>query len=418
MRAAAQLALEQWALERAGLLEEEPYRRGHRVRILEHALAPLAPTLPAAVRDRLHRALSVVYGIEPYMILKDIWGLPDREVERIALWMADALIDAALRDAARRRSRVRRAARRRRRGPGRSGCRHEGRVRRSRRRHRAADAAGMVRRAVQQPRPHPRASGDPAPVGRALAPRAREPRRACSTSPTAATRASGSTSSRRKRRARRSWSTSTAATGARSTSAISRSSRRPSSLPVRWSCTPNYALCPAVTIEHIVLQLVRSLAWVWRHAGRARRRPVAHRRRRPLGRRPPRGDDAGVRLARGRARPARRSRQGRARRLRRVRARAAAPRAVPGAGHRARRRAGAEAQPGGDAGAAGRLVAVVGGDESEEFLRQNALIADAWGAGVVSVCEQVPGRHHMDVLHELADPASRTHRLALRLLGL
>jgi hypothetical protein len=34
------------------------------------------------------------------MVLKDIWGLPDREVERIALWMADALIDAALRDAA------------------------------------------------------------------------------------------------------------------------------------------------------------------------------------------------------------------------------------------------------------------------------------------------------------------------------
>jgi AcrR family transcriptional regulator len=101
MRAAAQLSLEQWALERAGLLEEEPYRRGHRIRILEHALAPLAPTLPAAVRDRLHRALSVVYGIEPYMILKDIWGLPDREVERIALWMADALIDAAQRDAAR-----------------------------------------------------------------------------------------------------------------------------------------------------------------------------------------------------------------------------------------------------------------------------------------------------------------------------
>jgi AcrR family transcriptional regulator len=99
LRAAAQLTLEQWALERAGLLEEEPYRRGHRVRILEHALQPLAPELPAKVRDRLHRALSVVYGIEPYIILKDIWGLSDREVERIALWMADALIDAALREA-------------------------------------------------------------------------------------------------------------------------------------------------------------------------------------------------------------------------------------------------------------------------------------------------------------------------------
>ena len=99
LRAAAQLSLEQGALERAGLLEEEPYRRGHRIRILEHAIAPLSPTLPPAVRDRLHRALSIVYGIEPYIILKDIWGLPDREVERIALWMADALIDAALRDA-------------------------------------------------------------------------------------------------------------------------------------------------------------------------------------------------------------------------------------------------------------------------------------------------------------------------------
>ncbi|MEN9631491.1 MAG: hypothetical protein RJA10_4719 [Pseudomonadota bacterium] len=99
LRAAAQLSLEQWSLERAGLLEEEPYRRGHRIRILEHALAPLAPKLPPAVRQRLHHALSVVYGIEPYCILKDIWGLSDRPTERVALWMADALIDAALRDA-------------------------------------------------------------------------------------------------------------------------------------------------------------------------------------------------------------------------------------------------------------------------------------------------------------------------------
>lgn len=100
LRAAAQLSLEQWALARAGLLEEEPFRRGHRVRILEHALEPLAPQLPTAVYDRLHRALSVIYGIEPYVILKDIWGVSDREVERTALWMADAMVDAALREAA------------------------------------------------------------------------------------------------------------------------------------------------------------------------------------------------------------------------------------------------------------------------------------------------------------------------------
>jgi len=110
LRAAAQLALEQWALERAGLLEEEPYRRGHRIRILEHAIAPLTPGMPAAVRDRLHRALSVVYGIEPYVILKDIWSASDREVERTALWMADALIDAALRESAEAAPAVKRAA--------------------------------------------------------------------------------------------------------------------------------------------------------------------------------------------------------------------------------------------------------------------------------------------------------------------
>lgn len=98
LRAAAQLSLEQWALERAGLLQEVPYRRGHRVRILAHAIAPLA--LPAAIRQRLHRALSVVYGIESYVILKDIWGLQDGETRRVALWMADTLIDGALREAA------------------------------------------------------------------------------------------------------------------------------------------------------------------------------------------------------------------------------------------------------------------------------------------------------------------------------
>ena len=60
----------------------------------------------------------------------------------------------------------------------------------------------------------------------------------------------------------------------------------------------------------------------------------------------------------------------------------------------------------------GRLVALVGADESEEFLRQSELIAGRWAAQ----CERVPGRHHMDVLHELAAPGSRTHALALQLL--
>jgi AcrR family transcriptional regulator len=100
LRAAAQLALEQWALERAGLLEEEPYRRGHRIRIIDHALAPLEGSLAPALRTRLHKALCVIYGIEAYVILRDIWYCGDKELESTVMWMADALIDAALRESA------------------------------------------------------------------------------------------------------------------------------------------------------------------------------------------------------------------------------------------------------------------------------------------------------------------------------
>ena len=96
MRAAVQLSLEQWAQERAGTLTEEPYRRGHRVALLGEAIAPLSRTLAPATHLRLHQSLSVIYGIETWMVLKDIWGLSDRAVERVALWMADALVAAAI----------------------------------------------------------------------------------------------------------------------------------------------------------------------------------------------------------------------------------------------------------------------------------------------------------------------------------
>jgi arylformamidase len=57
-------------------------------------------------------------------------------------------------------------------------------------------------------------------------------------------------------------------------------------------------------------------------------------------------------------------------------------------------------------------------DESEEFLRHNRLIRDAWGPTTVPVCETLPGLHHLSILHSLADPGGRVHHLALRLLGL
>jgi AcrR family transcriptional regulator len=108
LRAAMQLALEHWALERAGELREEPFRRGHRAAILGRIAAPLRDSLGDAGFDRLLKALSILFGIEPYIVLKDIWGASNREVDAITRWMADALVDAALRDA--RRSGARRQA--------------------------------------------------------------------------------------------------------------------------------------------------------------------------------------------------------------------------------------------------------------------------------------------------------------------
>ena len=43
-------------------------------------------------------ALAMVYGIEPYVIWKDIVGANDRKVDAVARSMAQALVDAALRE--------------------------------------------------------------------------------------------------------------------------------------------------------------------------------------------------------------------------------------------------------------------------------------------------------------------------------
>lgn len=67
---------------------------------------------------------------------------------------------------------------------------------------------------------------------------------------------------------------------------------------------------------------------------------------------------------------------------------------------------------------AGKLAAVVGALESEEFLRQNSLAREAWGEAAVPVCEAIAGANHFTVLHDLADPDGRLHRIAANLLDL
>lgn len=181
---------------------------------------------------------------------------------------------------------------------------------------------------------------------------------------------------------------------------------------------PDYALCPAVSVEDIVLQTVQALCWVHRHArahgGDPDRIVVA-------------GHSAGGQLATMmlccdwqavapdlpadlvnaalsisgiyeleplRHAPFLSADLG----LTAASARRLSPAALPAP--------------------RGSLVTVVGGEESDEFMRQAALIAQAWGPSTVLASERVPGCHHMNVLHELADAGSRTHAWALRLLGL
>lgn len=182
---------------------------------------------------------------------------------------------------------------------------------------------------------------------------------------------------------------------------------------------PNYALCPAVSVEHIALQMAAALAWTWRHAadfgGDANCIALA-------------GHSAGGHLATL---------------LLSCRWKEFAPdlplQPVRGAlsisglydleplrhtpfiqadlqlttNSVARLSPAFFPRPKG-----AKLFTVAGLDESDEFLRQNRLIRDVWGPTAVPVCETVVGTDHFSVLNDLADPQARLHRLALRLLGL
>ena len=186
---------------------------------------------------------------------------------------------------------------------------------------------------------------------------------------------------------------------------------------------PNYALCPAVTIPDIVLQMVQALAWVYRHiavhGGDPQRITVV-------------GHSAGGHLATmlldclwpqvGADLPPDLVKDAMSisglydleplrhtpflqdsLRLSASDALRASPAFLPAP----------EVSEG-----RGVLVSVAGADESGEFRRQNRLIREAWGEAAVPVCEEVPGRNHFSVLEALVEPRHRLHKLALRMLDL
>ena len=100
-RAALSLALDQWNRRQAGTLgAEERFVRGHRRALLADALKPLKRQLRNPAFERAMQALSLIFGTEALVVLKDIWGLESGEVERVAMWAARVLVRAAVAEAA------------------------------------------------------------------------------------------------------------------------------------------------------------------------------------------------------------------------------------------------------------------------------------------------------------------------------
>ena len=174
---------------------------------------------------------------------------------------------------------------------------------------------------------------------------------------------------------------------------------------------PNYALCPTVTVDTIALQMAGAMAWVHRHAaqyGGHGGEPVVV------------GHSAGGHLAAmllacdgqrfAPDLPARLTRRAVSiSGLYDMAPIAATPslqadlRLTPAVIARTSPARFAVPQQ-------AQLHSVVGALESEEFRRHNRLIRECWGAAVVPVCEEIPGRDHFSVLDELVDPRAALHR--------
>ncbi|MDG4851201.1 TetR/AcrR family transcriptional regulator [Mesorhizobium sp. M1A.F.Ca.IN.022.07.1.1] len=96
-KAALKLSLDQWARRQAGTLGAEPaFKRGHRIDLLKDAIAPLKGQLKPRQFRRLAQALSMMFGVEVLIVLKDMWGLDSRDMMAVAEWTAGALVRAAV----------------------------------------------------------------------------------------------------------------------------------------------------------------------------------------------------------------------------------------------------------------------------------------------------------------------------------
>jgi len=97
LRGALLVSLQQWADAKGGRKKDEPkYVRGNRKVLLGHAVAPLEGSVGAPELARLKQALSLLYGTETLVVLKDIWGLDLEQIQAVTTWMSEALITATV----------------------------------------------------------------------------------------------------------------------------------------------------------------------------------------------------------------------------------------------------------------------------------------------------------------------------------
>jgi hypothetical protein len=96
-RSIVQLTIERWFAQQASAEpQREPVRETRRFGWIDRALAPVSVSLPAASLRRLRNALTLVFGAEALIVMRDVARLDPAEATEVMRWAASTLIRGAL----------------------------------------------------------------------------------------------------------------------------------------------------------------------------------------------------------------------------------------------------------------------------------------------------------------------------------